>query len=749
MSQAQDYKYVGQRTIRPDGFDKVTGRANYAADFALPGMIWGKILRSPHAHARILKIDTSRAEAMPGVYAVATHQDFPGASGTVDGGESRQDLRDLSRNILADDKVLYNGHAIAAVAATSERVAEEALQLIDVEYEVLPHVMEIEEAMKEGAPVLHEDMFTSGLKEKPDKPSNIATRVQMKLGDVDAGFAEADVIVEREYKVPRAHQGYIEPHACTVRYDEDGQSLIWCSSQGHFDVRMSVAGLLGMDLSRVKVIPAEIGGGFGGKTLVYLEPVALILSRKSGRPVKMVMDRDEVFIGTGPTSAAVIRAKVGAKKDGTITAAEGWMAYDAGAFAGSPLMPGVMTMFTPYNLENVNVVGFDVCVNRSKTAAYRAPGAPQSEFAAEMVINELAGELGMDPIDLRLKNAAAEGTQTIYGPKLKRVGLVECLEAIRDSEHYQSAVAEGQGRGVAAGFWFNIGGQSSVTVNMHPDGTGTIIEGSPDIGGSRASMQMMAAETLGIELDKLKPIVADTDTLPYSATTGGSRTTFATGMAVIEASEKVIAEVKQRAAALWNVTAEQVKYGEGVVSNMAGDETMSLAEVCAAAEKTGGQISGSANVNARGAGPSFAVHLADLVVDRDTGKVDVSRYTAAQDCGKAIHPGYVEGQYQGGAVQGIGWALNEEYVYDDSGVMENPGFLDYRIPLASDLPMIETIVVEVPNAFHPYGVRGVGESGIIPPLAAVATAVGNAIDRKVDELPCSPPRVLSMLQKGG
>ena len=746
MSEAQDYRYVGQRTIRPDGFDKVTGRANFAADFALPGMIWGRVLRSPHAHARIKKIDTSKAEAMPGVLSVATHADFPKADGSLEAGESTLNVRDLSRNILADDKVLYNGHAVAAVAAYSERLAEEALDLIEVEYEVLPHVLDIEAAMRADAPILHEDLFTKGLEEKPDKPSNVATRAQMQLGDVKAGFAEADVIVEREFRLPRAHQGYIEPHACTVRYDEDGQSLIWCSSQGHFDVRMSTAALLGMELGKIKVVPSEIGGGFGGKTTVYLEPVALILSRKAGKPVKMVMGRDEVFTSTGPTSAAVVRAKVGAKRDGTITAAEGWMAYDAGAFPGSPLMPGVMTMFTPYDLENVNVVGFDVVVNRSKAGAYRAPGAPQSEFAAEMVINELAETLGMDPIDMRLKNAAKEGTQTIYGPRLKRVGLVECLESIRDSEHYQSAIAEGQGRGVAAGFWFNIGGQSSVTLNMNPDGTGTIIEGSPDIGGSRASMQMMAAEVLGIPLEKLKPVVADTDTLPYSATTGGSRTTFATGMAVIESAEQVVAQAKERAASLWNVTAEQVDYADGVARNAAGEESMTLAEVCAAAEKTGGQLSGSANINARGAGPSFAVHLADTVVDPDTGKVDVVRYTAAQDAGKAIHPGYVEGQYQGGAAQGIGWALNEEYIYDENGAMENPGFLDYRVPLASDLPMIETIVVEVPNAFHPYGARGVGESGIIPPLAAVATSVGNAINRKVEELPCSPPRILSLLK---
>ncbi|MGB0692112.1 MAG: xanthine dehydrogenase family protein molybdopterin-binding subunit [Pseudomonadales bacterium] len=749
MSEARDFKYIGQRTIRPDGADKVTGRANYAADFALPGMIWGKILRSPHAHAKVLSIDTSKAEACPGVFAVATHADFPGGEGgSIEAGESAVNLRDLSRNILADDKVLYAGHAVAAVAAVSERVAEEALELIEVSYEVLPHVMEIDDAMQADAPILHEDMFTKGLEQEPDKPSNIATRTELKMGDIEAGFAEADVIVEREFKVSRAHQGYIEPHACTVRFDENGQSLIWCSTQGHFDVRALNSQLLGIELSRLKVIPAEIGGGFGGKTTVYLEPIALMLSRKSGKPVKMVMDRDEVFMATGPTSAANVKAKVGAKKDGTITAMQGWMAYDAGAFAGSPMMPGVMTMFTPYDCPNVLVEGYDVVLNRSKTAAYRAPGAPQSEFAAEMVVNEVAEQLGMDPIELRLQNAAKEGTQTIYGPKLKRVGLVECLEAAKNSPHYQAALAAGQGRGIAAGFWFNIGGSSSVTVNMHSDGTGSIIEGSPDIGGSRASMQMMVAEVLGIPLDRLKPIVADTDTLPYNGTTGGSRTTFATGMALIEAAEKVVEEVKARAAALWNVTAEQVEYADGVVRNLAGEESISLAEVCKSAAQTGGEISGSANINARGAGPSFAVHLCDVEVDQETGKVDVTRYTAIQDAGKAIHPGYVEGQYQGGAVQGIGWALNEEYVYNEQGQMDNAGFLDYRVPLASDLPMIETVVVEVPNAFHPYGVRGVGESGIIPPLAAVGWAVGNAIDRKVEELPCSPPRVLSMIQSG-
>ncbi len=750
MSEAREFKYIGQRTIRPDGYDKVTGRANYGADLSLPGMIWGKILRSPYAHARILNIDTSKAEAHPDVMAVATYQDFPHVSSeTFQGGEAPTDLLDLAKNILADDKVLYHGHAIAAIAARTESAAEAALSLIKIDYEVLPPVMDVADAMKPESPVLHDDMFTQGLEETPDTPSNIASRMELKKGDIEAGFAQAEVVVERDYYTPTVHQGYIEPHATTVSIDEDGQAMVWCSTQGHFDVRASTAKLLNMELGKIKVVAAEIGGGFGGKTTVYLEPVALILSKKSGRPVKMIMTRDEVFRASGPGSATRSRVKIGAKKDGTITAMQAKLCFEAGGFKGSPMGPGCMTVFTPYDVENMYIEGYDVVVNKPKVAAYRAPGAPQAEFAAEMALNELADKLGIDPIEFRLKNAARKGTQTVYGPKLKAVGLVECLEAAKNSPHYKAALGENQGRGLAAGFWFNIGGQSSVIINMNPDGTGTIIEGSPDIGGSRASMQLMAAETLGIPASNLRPVVADTEHLAYNQTTGGSRTTFATGMAVIEAAQDVVNQLKERAAAVWNVTSEQVEWVDGVAINTAGEEKLTAAEICKGAERTGGQISGTANINARGAGPSFAVHICDVEVDKETGKVDVVRYTAIQDAGKAIHPSYVEGQYQGGASQGIGWALNEEYIYNEDGIMENAGFLDYRIPLASDLPMIDTVIVEVPNPFHPFGVRGVGETGIVPPLAAVATAVSNAIGVRMTDLPCSPPRVLKAIQDAG
>ncbi|HJN51238.1 MAG: xanthine dehydrogenase family protein molybdopterin-binding subunit [Pseudomonadales bacterium] len=749
MSEAREYKQIGKRPIRHDGFDKVTGRASYGADLSLPGMLWAKVLRSPHAHAAINSIDTSKAEALDGVMAVATSEDLPAISSEMmAAGEGAADVRDVARNCLAQGKALYHGHAVAAVAAISQTIVDEALQLIEVDYTELPPVMDGQFAMGENVAVLHDDLFTQGLEEQPAEPSNVAVKFVLQKGDVEKGFAEADEIVEREYYTPTVHQGYIEPHACTVRYDEQGQSMIWCSTQGHFDVRATTAKIMKMELTKIKVIASEVGGAFGAKTTVYQEPVALVLSKKSGRPVKMVMTREEVFIGSGPGSGTRNTVKIGAKKDGTITAMRAHLIYEAGAFKGSPMSPGAMCMFAPYDVDNMYVEGYDVVVNKPKVAAYRAPGAPQSAFAAESAVNEIAEKLGLDPIEIRLKNAAKEGTQAIYGAKFNAVGLVEALQAAKGSAHYKSKLAENQGRGVACGFWFNAGMQSSVVINMNPDGSATVVEGSPDLSGTRISLAMMAAEELGIPVGKVSAIVADTDGIGVNSGSGGSRTTFATGMTVIEAAQAAVKVMKERAASVWNVTVEQVDWVDGVAINTAGEGKLTAAEICATAPRTGGPISGSASMNARGAGPGFVVHVCDVDVDRETGRVQIARYTAVQDAGKAIHPSYVEGQFQGGAIQGAGWALNEEYVYSDSGRMENPGFLDYRIPLASDLPMIETIIVEVPNPYHPYGVRGVGESGIIPPLATVASAVSDAIGIRISKLPCSPPNVLKAIKEG-
>ena len=451
---------------------------------------------------------------------------------------------------MARDKVLYHGHAVAAVAAATPMAAEAALAAIKVEYEPLAPVLDVLQAMQPDATLVDENNYTK-LPEKPEHPSNVANQGRLERGSIEEGFAAADVVVEREFKCPMAHQGYIEPQACVASIDEQGRGTLWCSTQGHFEFRAATSKMLGKDLSDLKVIPKEIGGGFGGKTVVYLEPLAVLLSEKSGRPVKMALNREEVFRATGPASASVARIKVGAKRDGTITAAHAWIAYEAGAFAGAPYMPGAMAIFAPYQLENFLVETFDVLVNKPKVAAYRAPGAPQSMHAFECALDEIAQLLDTDPIDLRLHNAAEEGTQAPYGPKFPPIGFKACLEAAKSHPNYLAPVPEGAGRGVAAGFWFNVGLQSSAEVHINENGTVMVVEGSPDIGGSRASMCLMAAETLGIEYEQVRAQVADTDSTGFCNVTGGSRTTFATGMAVTRACEDVIAECKKRAAMTW------------------------------------------------------------------------------------------------------------------------------------------------------------------------------------------------------
>jgi len=748
-----ELKWVGKSPIRPDGADKVTGRAKFGADLMLPGMLVGKVLRSPHAHAAIKSIDTTKAEALPGVKAVMTAADIePMSSEWVPAGELQLNYRDLSNNIMASGKVLYDGHAVAAVAATSAAIADAALQLIVVDYEVLPHVIDVEEAMEPDAPILHDDMFTQGVTPTPDKPSNVFKEVDIAVGDVDAGFAKADLIIERSFKTAPVHQGYLEPHAAVASFAEDGQAELWCCTQGHFSVRAYCAKLLGMDISDLRVTASEIGGGFGGKTTVYLEPVALLLSRKSGRPVRAVMTREDVFRASGPTSGAATWVKVGVTKDGKIVSGQAVLKYQAGAFAGSPIQPGCMCAFAPYDIENVKVKGYDVVTNRPKVAAYRAPGAPISEHAVESVLDEISKKLGIDPLELRERNAAKEGTNAAYGPKFGVIGFADTLAAAKAHPHYSAPLGPNQGRGVASGFWFNIGGESCATLNVAEDGTLVLATGSPDIGGSRASMAIMAAETIGMDVADVRTIVADTASIGYTFLTGGSRVTFATGMAVIEASKQVTETLRERAAKIWDISVDAVVWEDGHAkpagANAGEFEPLSLGEIAAQAGKTGGPISANVALNAEGAGPGFGTHICDVEVDRETGAVKVLRYTAVQDCGKAIHKAYVEGQIQGGAAQGIGWALNEEYIYNKEGRLDNAGFLDYRIPVASDLPMIDTVIVEVANPNHPYGVRGVGEVPIIPPMAAVANAIDSAIGIRMTELPMSPPKVLAALDNG-
>ncbi|MEE9454953.1 MAG: xanthine dehydrogenase family protein molybdopterin-binding subunit [Paracoccaceae bacterium] len=736
----KDFKVVGNRMTRPDGIDKVTGRALFGADMSAPGMLHAAILRSPHPHARILNIDVTDALALGGVKAVVTAADFAPQKGAFN-----QDTLD---NCMARGVALYDGHAVAAIAASSPKIAQKALELLKVEYEVLPFVMDVDAAMRADAPVLHAGRKYRNLPE--DSAPNVSNHCEFGHGDMDAGFAKADRIIERSFKTAATHQGYIEPHACLATIGADGRGDLWTCTQGHYMVRDFCAAFIGMEASQLRVTASEIGGGFGGKTTVFIEPVALALARKSGRPVKLTMSREEVFRATGPTVSSSTDVKIGITNDGRITAGYANLRYQGGAFPNETMMLGAMTAFAAYDLEAVQTIGWNALTNRPKQASYRAPGAPMAIYTVEAVIDELCQELNLDPLAVRLKNAARKGTKASYGPTFDEIGLVATLEAAQKHPHYSAPLGPNQGRGVACGFWFNFGGNASVSLAINSDGTVAVTEGNPDIGGSRASISMMAAEELGIPYDKVRTIVGDTNAIGFSDVTDGSRVTFVVGLATIKAARGAIKILCTRAAKIWGIDADAVIWEDGAAKpsgHNAGEfPPMTLAEIAKVAHKTGGPIAGHYEANTDGAGVSFGVHLVDVEVDPETGATKILRYTVFQDAGKAINPDYVEGQMQGGAVQGIGWALNEEYIYGDDGRLQNPGFLDYRIPVASDLPMIDTVILEIPNPGHPYGVRGVGETGIVPPLAAVANGVSQAANVRLYELPMSPPRILAAIE---
>jgi len=740
---SNNFKYIGTRPNRPDGLDKVTGRAKYGADFNVPNMLHAAVLRSPHAHARIIKIDTSRAEALSGVKAFVTRADFP------DGLKGENFY--LQENTIAGDRALYDGHAVAAVAATSALAAKDAIKLIEVEYELLPHVTDVDEAMKPDAPVIREGAQDHSVPE--GLPPNIVSYMDFGHGDLEAGFSDADLVMEKTYKTEAAHQGYIEPHACVGQLGQDGKGEMWICTQGQWFIRKMCASVLGLEASQLRVTPSEIGGGFGGKTTIFSEALSLALSRKAGgRPVKLVMTRSEVLRATGPTASASMDVKIGMKKNGKMTAASAVFRMQGGAFPGmAPTGMALECAFANYQLPAVHHTGYDVLSNRPKSAAYRAPGSPMAAFAVESLVDELCRELNLDPIDVRLLNGSKEGSKSSFGPTFRRIGLIETLEAAKSHPNLEIELGPNQGRGIASGYWMNHGGETSISMALGEDGTVTLSIGTPDIGGSRASMALMVSETLGIPYEDVRVNVVETGSLGVNEPTHGSRATFATGKAAVEACNGAIKEMCRRAADKWGIDPEAIDWFDGAAHPSgpnAGDfPPMTIKEIGRRMGRTGGPISGHHATTYGGAGESFGTHVVDVEVDPETGRTTILRYLVVQDAGRAIHPSYVEGQFQGGAAQGIGWALNEEYIYGDDGRLQNAGFLDYRVPVASDLPMIDTIIVEVPSDNHPFGVRGVGETGIAPPLPAIANAIADATGKRLRHLPISPPKVLKAIKE--
>ncbi len=740
----ETFSVVGSREPRVDAADKVVGRALYGTDVHLSGLLVGRVMRSPHAHARIRSLDTHRAESLPGVLAVVTAADLPELDRADENAVDEKDFRD---RVLASDKVLFAGHPIAGVAARTEAIAEEALALIDVEYEILSPVIDAREAMRADAPVLHPHLRTRSLAGPGEGPTNVSWHFEQVKGDPDAGFAQADIVVERQFSSRMVHQGYIEPHASTAVWTEGGVLTVYATTQGSFAVRDHLVRLLKLPMSKVRVVPMEVGGAFGGKNSSFVDGVTALLARKARRPVKITMSRPETFLGTGPTPGTHIHVKMGATRDGRITAAKATLIYEAGAYPTSPVGSGAHVMFAPYDIPNGRIEGYDVVVNKPKVDSYRAPGATPACFAAEQVVNELAEKLGIDPLEFRLRNSVRGGSETIDGSVHHDIGAVEVLEAAQASAHYTAPLDKPNcGRGVAHAFWGNWGARSSVAITVNPDGTVALVMGSVDITGTRTSIAMQAAEVLGLSLDEVKPSTGDTDTIGYSDVSAGSRTTVATGHAAIQAAEDVIDKMSARAAQIWEVPAESVTFEQGTFCTPEDPEkAMTFKELAALLPQTGNTVIGVANVDVGDWGSSFGTHIADVEVDPETGKVTLLRYTVVQDVGRAMNPTQVEGQMQGGATQGIGWALYEGYDYDPSGQMRNPNLLDYKIPTALDVPAIETVIVEVPYPGHPFGARGVGETPIMPPPAAIAEAIYQAVGARVDDLPMTPARVLEAL----
>lgn len=752
---SQTFRVLGTRRSKVDAPAKVTGRAQFGADIHLPRMLIGKVLRSPYAHARIVRIDTQAALALPGVHAVITRDDFPTLTPGTPGACGMTTMREqyLSHEVMARDKVLFHGHAVAAVAATSEAIAIAALNCIHVEYDVLPHVLDPQEAMTPQSVRLHDDLYTDSQAGRASAPSNIAEHLQMGHGDVTRGFAAADIVIERSFRTQVVHQGYIEPDSEAAQVYEDGSVVVWANTQTIYAQRHHLAAVLGIPLSKIRVIPTEVGGAFGGKESIRVSALCVALSRHAGLPVRITLSREDVLRATGPGSATVSTIKVGARQDGTMTAIQAHLVYDAGAFPGAPLRSAIRRVFSHYRTPHLAISAYDVLTNKPHVAAYRAPGAAPTNFALESVIDEIGITLGLDPIEFRLKNVSRPGDPMPDGVRLPSVSLATVLQRVRHHPCWTTPLTgPHQGRGLALGLWTMPGGTTSCHIILSVDGSVTLVLGTVDLSATRTSLAMVAAEALGLEMDNVRVVIGDTDTVAYSDASAGDRVTYITSKAIYKASQDLLTTIKARVAEAFRVSPRDVQY-EQQRFWVAGapEKTLTLAEIAQRSvrgdEAILGYGSASETFDTVAIAPNAAVHVADIAVDAETGEIKILRYTTFQDVGQCVNPDQVEGQMQGGATQGIGWALSETYTYDRHGVLQNAHLLDYRIPTSVDVPSIAAQIIEVPSDDHPYGIRAVGQVPIVPPTAVLANAIYQAVGVRLRELPMTAERLYWALRQ--
>ena len=752
---------VGQPITRVEGAQKVTGESTYAADIQLPGMLHCKLLRSPHAHARIKGIDTKKAEALDGVARVITAADLPTF-------EPRR-MSNRAFNLLADDDVVFNGQPVVAVLATDPAVAEEALDLIDVEYEALPVVLDPLEAMREGAPLARKPVSEIDRSESrghatvnveaktSEKPSNIASQVKFSRGDIEQGLAEADVVIEHTWRSAMMHQGYIEPHATVADYDPtSGELTIWTATQGQFFVRDQVSNMLKIPETKLRVIGLELGGGFGGK-IMLTQTLTAALARIVGRPVKLIFSRSEDLRGATPSAQCIVELKTGMKKDGSLTAIQGKIVYDCGAFPGASAAVGGILLGGSYNFPNLEIESYEVLTNKVSVGAIRAPGAHNVIFAIESQMDMMARELGLDPLETRMKNAVGKGDEMPSKMQYPSIGMKQCLETVSKSDIWRSRGEEQESNGKRRGIGMAVGGwmgglqPASAHVELNGDGTINVVVGANDITGTNTSFAQIAAEELGVPLEMVSVVTGDTKTAPFAGMSAGSKTLYTVGRAVKAAAEDARQQIFAIAAERLEANADDLEsIGGEVRVKGSPDKKVPFRRLAGMSTGFGAlhpPVIGRGAISARKQAPGFTAQVAEVEVDTETGHVTLLRWGTAQDAGFAINPLSVAGQMQGGTTQGMGIGLWEEMLYDDEGKLRNPSLLDYRMPTALDVPDIETMIVEVPSEEGPYGARGVGEPSIIPGAAAIANAVEDAIGARVMEVPITPERILRALGK--
>ncbi|MBI3973126.1 MAG: xanthine dehydrogenase family protein molybdopterin-binding subunit [Chloroflexi bacterium] len=737
---------IGRSVPRIDALDKVTGRAQYTADLHLPGTCYGAFLRSPHAHARVVSIDTSEAERMPGVVAVISAASIARDLAIVVEEEMHAARRVLSLFPNVGGKVTYHGQKIAAVAAATKELAEEACERIKVEYEVLPPVIDVREAVKEGAPLVHDETKpVDGLDHGPfAAPTlfNIAGQNHRNEGDVDAGFREADRIFEDTYVIPRAHQTYIEPQSTVADVARDGSVTVWTSTQGHFAVRSNLANSLRIPLSKINVIGMTIGGGFGAKFGGIVDTYCVLLAQKARRPVKIIYTREEEFLDAKPAPGAVITVKTGVKEDGTITARQAWALWDTGVGSGgcyaTNRVKGV------YKIEHFKVDAYDVHTNKPAPGAYRAPGAPQATFAGETQLNRICAAMGWDPVEFRLKNMR-EGDQ---------IAFKETLQAVADRAGWakrQSKTGPNEGWGVAVGEWTNGAGPASAVVSVHEDGKVHVFYGLMDLTGTDTAMAQIAAEVLGVRYEDVTVSRGDTNSAPFGTASGGSVVTFSFGNAVKRAAEDAKKRLLELAADHLEVAVEDLELANGRVSVKGNDESLvTVAQLGQMALRSkGGPIVGHGSFASEPSATTTAAQIVKVSFDPDTGQVRLRKLYGSLDVGKALNPMACEGQMEGGLVQGFAWGLMEQMRYAEDGRNWNPGLLDYRVPTTLDFPDIESVMVEMPTKNGPFGVKGIGEPPIAPGVACLVSAVADATGVWINEVPLTPERVLHAIKANG